>query len=112
MTPFRFDTSGVIYSNKIIIDVSAGFCGGLAITNDGLVVGWGTLPNVIGSGTARNSIISMTPYNGVIGSWRLPSKVAVGGSHSIVMTTDGSLFSSGANTNGQLGSGGNATIRF
>lgn len=83
--------------------ISAGKNHALALRNDGVLFAWGNNnAGQLGDGTRETSIIPKQVSN--FGS-EIIKKIAAGSNHSIAITTDGDLWTWGANGNGQLGKG-------
>lgn len=89
------------------VSLDAGMGHALAVLSDGTVRGWGANPNgQIGdgtSGTDRTSPVVVSGLTSVAG-------VSAGDYHSLAVKTDGTAWSWGGNSNGQLGTG-NTTPR-
>jgi alpha-tubulin suppressor-like RCC1 family protein len=93
-----------------IVAIAAGDAYTLALKNDGGVWAWGyNYSGQLGSGTTNNSPIPVsvklpdgTPLTGVMA-------LAAGSGHSVALRNDGSVWTWGANHNGQLGDGTTVT---
>ncbi|KAL0488313.1 E3 ubiquitin-protein ligase HERC [Acrasis kona] len=104
------DMSGVM-SGKTIIQVEAGGAHSLALSSDGKVYGWGN--NIFGSlGTNTTLSVNSLPLE-VISTDALSGKIIkqikTGLYHSLLLSTDGIVFSMGKNDRGQLGTNNNDT---
>jgi RNA polymerase sigma factor (sigma-70 family) len=93
------------------IDVSSSFTHCLALKSDGTMWGWGeNLQGQLGTGSSdQRNADQDTPHPAASGNdWK---QVAAGGSHSLGLKTDGTLWGWGLNASGQLGVGlTNATV--
>ena len=88
-----------------VVQVAAGGYHSLAVKNDGTVWAWGLNDNgQLGDGTTINRL-SPVQVLGVGGSGFLTGvvQVAAGGSHSLAVKNDGTVWAWGQNTSGQLG---------
>lgn len=109
--PVAVNTSGLL-NDKVIIQVAAGAAHSLALSSDGIVYSWGA--NLYGAlGNGNNISINMPGAVYISGALngKIITKVAAGSGHSLVTASDGTVFSWGQNTYGQLGDGtsGNGT---
>ena len=101
-TPVKVPMHGIVSA------VAAGGFHSLAIVN-GTVYGWGyNSYGQVGDGTFVNQLVPVQVKNGQdgtpLGSPQLPAtQVAAGGSHSLALLSDGSVWAWGYNANGQLG---------
>ncbi len=98
--------SSIVTAKKSIIDLACGQTGCLAITSDGIAVGWGSDGAMLSCGwTGSNPRPTPGPtlYNSAISSLRIMTKVAVGYQHSVGLTNDGLLYASGINSHGEIG---------
>jgi|GEM_PF-3169564 len=79
--------------------ISANFAHSMAITNDGILWGWGfNRYGQVGNGTTINAQIPFKIMDDVI-------SVATGSRHTLALRNDGSLWGWGGNGSGQLGDG-------
>lgn len=106
--PTAVDTTGVL-SGKTIVQIAAGGYHSVALASDGTVYSWGYNSNgQLGHGTG--SLASNVPV-AVLTSGALSGKtivqIAAGAAHTLALASDGTLFSWGANSEGQLGNGTN-----
>lgn len=88
--------------------VSAGFDHSLAIDNSNFLFSWGN--NVNGQLGSGNNTASNTPTQVQFTADGTPSfciAISAGNTHSLILRSDSSLWSSGFNTSGQLGQGTN-----
>jgi len=103
--PVTVNTSGVL-SGKAITRVAAGGYHSVTLSSDGMVFTWGN--NDYGQiGNANNTSINMPVLvntSGVL-SGKTITRVAAGYSHSMVLASDGTVFTWGNNDYGQLGNG-------
>ncbi|HEY5974547.1 MAG TPA: chitobiase/beta-hexosaminidase C-terminal domain-containing protein, partial [Geobacteraceae bacterium] len=92
-----------------VVAIAAGADHSMALKNDGTVWAWGAeengrLGNNVTTGTARRTPVQVTidatntPLTGVIA-------IACGGTHSLALRRDGTVWAWGANGSGQLGTG-------
>jgi alpha-tubulin suppressor-like RCC1 family protein len=87
--------------------VTAGSSHTLALTSDGVLWGWGVNPSgVLGDGTTGAQIAPVPVATNLARSW---VAVSSGGSHTLALASDGTLWSWGANDSGQLGNGAPTT---
>ena len=104
--PVALDVSGVL-AGKSVAAVASGAYHSLAITSDGLLVGWGE-DSVSQLGDGGQFIQRLSPVrvstNGAIAGLRFKS-VAAGEYHSLALSTSGRVYSWGKNQFGQLGTG-------
>jgi alpha-tubulin suppressor-like RCC1 family protein len=106
--PVAVNMSGVLLG-KTITQISSGAYYSLVLTNDNKLYSWGfNLNGQLGNGTITNTslpvVVNMT---GVL-SGKTITEINCSGYHSLVLTSDGNLYSWGWNNNGQLGDGSNA----
>ena len=92
-----------VLAGKMIVQIARGTGHTLALTSDGKIYAWGLNTNgQIGDNTTtqRNSpvAVSTTPFFG-----KKVISIAAGGSHSLALCSDGTLFAWGLNTSGQIG---------
>jgi len=93
-----------VLSNKVISAVATGGYHCLVLTSDGTVYAWGdNSAGQLGNGNNISSDIPVTvSTNGVLAGKKIIG-IAAGMRHSIVVTSDGNLYSWGYNAHGQLG---------
>ena len=97
-------TPEVVPGLSSMVQVANGANFAIAINASGQAFGWGADDNgKLCTGTTQtyvDSPVQITAFNGedVVG-------VAAGGNHSVFLLSDGTVWSCGANTNGQLGDG-------
>jgi alpha-tubulin suppressor-like RCC1 family protein/subtilisin family serine protease len=82
--------------------VAAGLYFSLALRSDGTVWGWGDNGGQLGDGTTvrRYSPVQVTGLNGIT-----ITAIAAGNSHSLGLSSDGTVWAWGNNSSGQLGDG-------
>lgn len=87
--------------------ISSGFGHTLGLKTDGTVWAWGT--NLVGQlGIGASTPSSLSPIQiGTANNW---ADISVGGQHSLLLKTDGTLWSCGYNNKGQLGIGNNSNV--
>jgi alpha-tubulin suppressor-like RCC1 family protein len=103
--PVAVDANGGL-AGKQVVAVAAGGGHSLALTSEGRVLAWGA--GTFGQLGTGASATSLTPVD-VVTSGALSGKtviaIAAGFSHSLALTSDGSVFAWGSNNAGQLGAG-------
>ncbi len=93
-------------SAKTITHVAAGGFHSIALASDGTSYTWGS--NYYGQlGTGNNTNSNVPVEVGNLLSGKTITQVAAGGSHSIVLTSNGTVYTWGSNHYGQLGNGNN-----
>ena len=104
-TAVPVDMSGVL-AGKTITKISAAGDHNLVLTSDNGVYAWGTNTyGQLGNGSTTNSGVPVAvDMTGVLAG-KTVTHIVAGLSHSLVLTSDGGLYSWGDNTNGQLGNG-------
>ena len=107
LSPIDVTTNFSLNTGEIISEVIIGYYHSLAITSEGRIFTWGS--NIyagIGDGTTidRNLPIEITS-NFSLNASETITEVSLGGYHSIVITSEGRVFTWGYNANGQLGDG-------
>jgi hypothetical protein len=107
--PVAVSTSGVL-SGKIITKVTAGAFHCLALDSDGIIYIWefndkGKLGNGI-TGTSSNIPVAVST-SGLLNG-KIISQISAGFDHSLVLDSEGNLYSWGNNTYGELGNGNNS----
>lgn len=96
-TPVEISVAG-----KAISTMSAGLVHSLAITTDGDLYAWGrNEAGRLGDGTTtdRSSAVAVADVGKTFAT------VAAGGAHSLALSSDGSIYAWGSNSDGQLGDG-------
>ena len=109
--PVLVDRSGVL-AGKTVIAISAGGFQCLALCSDGALAVWGANNNGglgIGKQTANSMVPVMVDRTGVLAGKSLVA-ISGGGSHSLVLCSDGSISGWGNGDSGQLGNGGGKTV--
>jgi hypothetical protein len=107
--PTYFNVNGTGLSGKTLTSIAVGNGFALVLTSDNLVFGWGSNYNgQLGLGYSGQSSKLYKPAQ-LNTTLYLPGKtvvsIACGGSHSALLTSDGTIYTFGANTLGQLGDG-------
>ncbi len=103
-TPVRVDRSGVL-AGKNIIAIACGNIHGLALCDDGTVATWGNnTSGQLGDNTTTSRNVPVRPRIGPLAGKTIIA-IAGGGSHSLVLCSDGTVATWGANASGQLGNG-------
>ena len=99
--PVAVNTSGVL-AGKTIVGISAANGFALAVSADGKVFSWGANSSgQLGDGTTTNS--SVPEQVGGILSTKTIIAVSAGAGFSMALANDGTVYTWGANTNGDLG---------
>ena len=101
------DPNQVVPIFKEIIEVAAGRAAGYAISNDGILYGWGDesknqLTNNKTANAVNNNVYEIAIPNGVTSGYK---KVWAGGDRVIALAGDNNLYTWGDNKNGILGTG-------
>ena len=105
LLPVAVVTAGTPLAGRTVVAIAAGAYHSLALCSDGTLVAWGQ--NNAGqlgdnSTTQRNLPVAVTISGTPLSGHTVTSLIA-GGSHCLVLCSDGTLFAWGQNTNGQLG---------
>ncbi|HEY9153775.1 MAG TPA: immunoglobulin domain-containing protein, partial [Opitutaceae bacterium] len=104
-TPVAVDMTGVL-SGKTVTAISAGITESMALTSDGKVYTWGNR-TTLGDGTSNASAVPVAvDMTGAL-SGKTVTAIATGGDFCMVLTSEGKVYTWGANTNGQLGNNTN-----
>lgn len=103
--PMTTDPNKVKPIQKEMVEVAAGRATGYAISNDGILYGWGDesksqLTNSKTQNTTNNMVYEIAKPNGVTEGYK---KVWAGGDRVIALAGDNNLYTWGDNTNGILG---------
>jgi alpha-tubulin suppressor-like RCC1 family protein len=97
--------SGVL-AGKTVIGVSAGRNSSYAVCTDGTVAGWGSNGSgQLGDGSGVNRSLPVLVENSGALAGKRVTKVVGGEYHALALCSDGTLYSWGSNSNGQLGNG-------
>jgi alpha-tubulin suppressor-like RCC1 family protein len=105
--PVAVDTSGIL-SGKTITQVAAGYYYSIALASDGTVYTWGyNYYGQLGNGNTTSSNVPVAVFTSGSLSGKTITQVAAGESHSIALASDGTVYTWGRNTHGQLGDGTN-----
>jgi hypothetical protein len=95
---------------KTVVEIGAGGSHSLALCSDGTLASWGY--NNFGqlgvAGIAQSASPLAVNLAGITAG-NTPSRIACGGSHSLLLGSQGSLLAWGENADGQLGDGGTTT---
>jgi hypothetical protein len=104
-SPLKKEVSVRVYvKEKNIIDISCGLHHSLALSEDGLVYGWGYNNwGQTGSGTGKYKDTMPKKLKGFDNE--KVKAISCGGYHSLALTSNGRVYSWGYNGNGQLGQG-------
>jgi len=105
--PVAVNTSGVL-NGKTITQVAAGNIHSIALASDGTVYTWGDGSNGrLGNGNNISSNVPVAVVTSGVLSGKTITQVAAGYSHSIALASDGTVYTWGYNSDGQLGNGNN-----
>jgi alpha-tubulin suppressor-like RCC1 family protein len=103
--PIAVDLSGVI-SSKNIKEIAVGRDHTVVLSNDSFVFAWGSNGNgQLGDGTLNQRYVPIAVNSSGVLSGKVISHVSAGDSFTVVVSSDGKVFSWGKNDNGQLGDG-------
>ncbi len=95
-------------SGKTITAISAGAAHSIALASDGTVYTWGNnFYGQLGNGNWTDSYTPTAVATSGVLSGKIITAISVGGSHSIALASDGTVYSWGYNASGQLGNGSN-----
>jgi alpha-tubulin suppressor-like RCC1 family protein len=101
-TTTQRSTSVPVLNLTNVVSISGGQTHTLAIRSDGSLWGWGSRFNGrLGDGASAGSRLTPAPVAAITNV----IAASAGGSHSLVVKSDGTVWSFGINTNGQLGDG-------
>lgn len=111
-TSMEKDPNSVTPIQKEMVEVAAGRATGYAISNDGILYGWGDdsksqLTNSKTQNTTNNMVYEIAKPNGVTEGYK---KVWAGGDRVIALAGDNNLYTWGDNKNGILGTNNSADI--
>ena len=106
--PPRLVIANGVLAGKNVVSITAGWKHSMALCSDGSIAAWGG--NDFGQlgnySTADSSVpVSVLKIAGLSG--KTVTGISAGGSHSLAVTSDGSVAAWGLNSSGQLGNGGN-----
>lgn len=104
-TAVAVDMSGVL-AGKTITKISAAGYQNLVLTSDNGLYAWGSNSNgQLGNGSTTSSAVPVAvDMTGVLAG-KTVTNIVAGFNHNLILTSDGGLYSWGANTSGQLGNG-------
>ena len=101
--PLAVNSAGAL-SGKVIVSISAGNSHSAAVTSDGLVYTWGYNANgELGIGNNTNSSVPIAVSTTGVLSGKTITKVVCGGDFTVVLSSDGQVFTWGVNESGALG---------
>jgi hypothetical protein len=101
-------TPMLIPSGKTAKSISAGYSYSILLMTDGTVYGTGSNANgQLGTGN-NTDVNSLTPM--LIPSRKTPKSISAGYFYSILLMTDGTVYGTGSNEIGQLGTGNNTDV--
>ena len=105
--PVEVRTSGTPMAGKKIVQISAGGSHSMALDSEGNIYAWGWGgEGQLGNGENNNSNVPiLVKKEGTGLEGKTIKKVMAGGMFSMVLTSDGSLYSWGKNNYGQIGDG-------
>lgn len=105
--PVAVSTGGVL-NGKTIVQIAAGYGYSMALASDGTLFTWGhNSSGQLGNGTFIDSNVPVAVYTSGVLSGKTIIQIASGGFHSIVLVSDGTVYTWGWNFYGQLGNGNN-----
>ncbi|MCX6873797.1 MAG: hypothetical protein NTW21_08310 [Verrucomicrobia bacterium] len=108
--PLAVDVSGVL-AGKRVVAVSAGASFSLALTESGEVFAWGAnYYGQLGNNGTANSQQPVAVSAGGEMAGKAMVVIACGGNHALALAADGTLFSWGYNSQGQLGVGTSSSV--
>lgn len=103
LVPVAVNTSGVL-SGKLVVAVDAGDVHNVALCSDGTVAGWGNNGNgQLGNNSKTNSSVPVAVDTGGVLAGKTVVAFTVGGYHTVVRCSDGTVAAWGFNYYGQLG---------
>ena len=103
--PMWVDRSGAL-AGKRVVAISAGDSHSLALCSDGKLVTWGANGSgQLGNNSTTTSSVPVLTRTGAFAG-KTPVAIACGENHNLVLCSDGSLVTWGANGSGQLGNNG------
>jgi len=102
--------SGGVLAGKRVTVLAAGAAHSLALCADGTLAAWGSNSGGrLGNGSTTSSNVPVAVnQSGVLAGKRMAA-IAVGSSHSLVLSADGRVFAWGVGSNGRLGNGSSAS---
>jgi alpha-tubulin suppressor-like RCC1 family protein len=108
-TPVDVVSYGAL-DGKAVIQIAAGYSHSLALTSDGGLYSWGANDSgQLGDGTKNFSKAPVAVDMTDVLNGATVTQIAAGGFNSLALTSDGELYSWGANDSGQLGNGTSGT---
>ncbi|MBZ5734913.1 hypothetical protein K8Z61_10435 [Nocardioides sp. TRM66260-LWL] len=99
-------------SGKTITAIAAGNRHSLALASDGTVYAWGNnASGQLGDGTTNSPVTAAAAVKTINTSLagKTITAIAAGGTHSLALASDGTLYAWGSNSSGQLGDGTNVS---
>lgn len=107
--PVAVNRSGVL-SGKTVVDISASASHNLVACSDGTLAAWGFNGNgQVGDNTVTDRLVPVAVNRSGFLAGKTVTKISTGLYHSIAQCNDGTLAIWGANSDGQLGTGGNTS---
>lgn len=107
LVPVPVNRDGAL-AGKTVTKLFGGTSHSLALCSDGSLAAWGrNVAGQLGDGTTTNSLLPVTVTSTGVLAGKTPAAIAVGGSHQLILCTDGTLVAWGSNFRGQLGIGNN-----
>jgi len=104
--PVAVSVAGVL-AGKTIVAISAGGSHNMVLCSDGTLVTWGyNTYGQLGNGNTTNSNVPVAVSAAGVLAGRSVAAISAGGSHNLVLCSDGTLATWGDNSTGQLGNGG------
>ena len=104
--PVAVTTAGTPMAGKTIVSISAGSAHSLALASDGTAYAWGANAlGQLGNGATSNSSLPVAVTMSGALSGKTIVQLSAGGAHSLALASNGTMYSWGTNTIGQLGNG-------
>lgn len=95
---------GGALAGRSLTSVAAGTNHSLALSSDGRVFSWGfNVSGRLGNGTYNSSSTPVAVDDTGVLAGKSITAISAGDSHSVALSTDGSVYTWGSNTNGELG---------
>ena len=112
LVPAAIETAGTPMSGKTIVAISAGETHSLALASDGTIYSWGArMYGRLGDGStsASTALPVAVTTTGTPMEGKTITAISAGYSHSLALASDGTVYSWGYNSSGQLGNNSTAT---
>lgn len=103
LVPVLVNATGAL-AGKTVVAISAGSRFNLALCSDGTLVSWGyNSRGQLGNGTTTNSLVPVAVSTSGVLLGKIVTMAVAGAEHSMVLTSEGKLYSWGYGQYGQLG---------